>query len=230
MADLSITQLYADHPLETLSLDMLMEFVDTSEAVASDRNKGGTLDKLLVNTALTTGTSSNYAATISAYPTDSYSDFVPFFVRIHTNSATSAPTLNVNALGGKTVVTWDNLALNTLYADSYLCCVYDTSLDKIKVLFSSRGFNDNVTTSSAGTFSLSRPGKYVHSGTGSTWTLTAGSTALIGKEFDLFNDGSDAIVMAYSGSDTAVSTFGGNIDPGSWAVIYWSGTKWIVKQ
>jgi len=209
---------------------MLMEFVDTSEALASDRNKGGTLEKLFVNTALTVGTSSNYAATIAAYPTDSYSDFVPFLVRIHTASSTTTPTLNVNSLGGKTVVTWDNLPLNTLYADSYLLCLYDTSLDKIKVLFSSRNLDgDNVTRSGAATLTLTRPGKYIHTGSGSTWTWPTGADNLTGKEFDCFNDGTGAVVPAF-GADPVVSTFGGNIDEGTWAVIFWDGTKWIVKQ
>lgn len=224
MANKKITDLTA---IADLSLDYLIEVVDLTEASASDRNKKATIDYFLEKSSLTTGTSSNYAATVLAYPTDAYSDFVPFVINIHTSSGTSSPTLNVNGLGGKTMVNRYGETLPTLVEGSHYSCIYNASLDQILVLIES---NSKVTRSSTGTLTLSSPGKYIHTGSGATWTLTTGTAALVGREFDLFNDGTGAIVMAYSGGNSAVSTFGGNIDEGTGAIIFWDGTKWIVKQ
>ncbi len=173
-----------------------------------------------------------YTLTLTdAYPS-AYSATVPLLIKI-SNTNTGAATLNINGLGGKNWRDADGnaLAAGALAANSYHFVIYDSANDRFITLMSSSGSTSSgVTRSSAGTLTLSSPGKYIHTGSGATWTLTTGTAALVGREFDLFNDGTGAIIMAYSGGNSAVSTFGGNIDAGTGAIIFWDGTKWIVKQ
>jgi len=81
-------------------------------------------------------------------------------------------------------------------------------------------------TSSAGTLSLTYPGRYIHTGTGSTWTLPAGSTALNGLPFTFAHTGASGTVTINNNGGTVQII----LDAGMKFDGFWdnANSQWII--
>lgn len=80
-------------------------------------------------------------------------------------------------------------------------------------------------TDGGATFTLSHYGPHIHSGSGGTWTLYAGSSTNDGKEVIITNKGSGNITV--SNSTGTVQTV---IFPNATKRMYWdnTGNRWII--
>lgn len=81
------------------------------------------------------------------------------------------------------------------------------------------------TSSADATLSITSFGKYIHTGTGSTWTLLAGTSAIDGLPFVWTNKGSGNILLNNSAASLQTTIF-----PNATKQGYWdnTGSRWII--
>lgn len=80
-------------------------------------------------------------------------------------------------------------------------------------------------SSAAATLTLVYPGRYIHTGTGSTWTLPAGSVALDGLPFTFAHIGSGTLTINNSSAVAQIL-----LDAGMKYDAFWDNTnaQWII--
>lgn len=96
-------------------------------------------------------------------------------------------------------------------------------------LFNKIDDNDStVTRSSAASLTLTTPGRYIHTGTGTDWDMPVGSSAITGRLFFLSHDpAATGVINLYDSDGTTLLAI---LDPGMSAQLYWDGnSKYIMK-
>jgi hypothetical protein len=200
----------------------------------SDSNVNRLTDPYLKFLGTTAGTNTAYTLTNAEdYPGDAYNTNMYFILEFdQTNGAN--PTLNINALGAKDIyisLTSQVTDASTLQTNSRYLAVYNSSIDGILLvllLVASTTSSSDVTRTGAGSLTISSVGKYVATGSISTWTLPAGSSAIIGSEYVLINNGSGNVTVDGNGSDAISQSDPFIMYPGTRYTAIWDGVEWCM--
>lgn len=182
----------------------------------------------------TAGTSTVY--TLSApndYPSSAYSTSI-YFILEWDQANGASPTLNINSLGAKDIyisLTSQITEADSIQANSRYIAIYNSSIDGIllvSLLVASTTSSSDVIRSSAGSLTISSVGKYVFTGSISTWTLPAGNDSIKGAEYVLINNGSGNITLNGDGSDAISQTDPFILYPGTRYTAIWDGVEWCM--
>lgn len=200
----------------------------------SDSNVNRLTDPYLKFLGTTGGTSTAYTLTSATdYPADAYNTSIYFILEFDQANGAS-PTININSLGAKDIylsLTAQVTTAGDLTANSRYLAVYNSSIDAVLLvllLVATTTSSSEVTRSAAATLTISSVGKYVFTGSSSTWTLPAGADSIKGSEYVLINNGSGNVTVDGNGSDAISQTDPFIIYPGARYTAIWDGVEWCM--